>query len=452
MVFKRLIERELYNWKSKSDRKPLILRGARQVGKTTLIENFSSEYRFKIFLNLELEKDRIFFSNTDDIKDIVETLFLSSGISVKNISDTLLFIDEIQEEPKAIKMLRYFYEEFPELNVIAAGSLLEFALNNIKSFPVGRVEYLYLHPLNFEEFLIAKNNELAIEYFNQIPVKQISHNVLLDLYNEYIIVGGMPEIVKNYVKDDSLSTLQNTYESIWQTYKDDVNKYSKNDSFKKIVRFVLESAPLFMDQRIKYQNFGKSNYKSREVGEAFRKLDDAKILRILYPTTDFEFPLKNDFRKSPILQFLDTGMLNYILELQASLIGVDDLSDSYKGAIIPHIIRQELISKSNIKEFKPKFWVREKNQSSSEVDIIYTYKNNVYPIEVKSGKTGTLRSLHQFIDISKSKYAVRIYGGKFNIQKTKTPKGTEFYLMNLPYFLSLKLDDYLEYMLSEINL
>lgn len=156
MIFKRIVEKDLEIWKKDPNRKPLLLRGARQVGKTTLITEFAKFYKYRIMLNLEKPSDASLFNNYVDTKSILESLFLSKSISITSTGETLLFLDEIQESPAAIQMLRYFYEEFPDLNVIAAGSLLEFTMKKSKkSFPVGRVEYLYMHPLNFIEYLKA---------------------------------------------------------------------------------------------------------------------------------------------------------------------------------------------------------------------------------------------------------------------------------------------------------
>jgi len=341
--FNRNISEQLKKWKVNPNRKPLILRGARQVGKTTLIKQFASTYKNSILLNLEKQKDRFYFEELDDVKSIIDALFISNNITSTNIDETLLFIDEIQESPKAISMLRYFYEELPELHVISAGSLLEFAMKKVKNFPVGRVEFLYMNPLNFIEYLEAIDHQAAIEQINQIPVKPIAHRTLLQLFNNYAIIGGMPEVIKVYLQNKSIADLPNIYESIWSTYKNDVAKYASNETDGKVIRHIIDTAHLYFDQRIKFQNFGNSNYKSREVGESLRNLNDAKIIQLIYPTTDVTVPAKPDLKKSPRLQFLDTGILNHTLGIQGHMIGIEDLSSSYKGAIIPHIITQELI-------------------------------------------------------------------------------------------------------------
>ena len=445
MIINRAIQTKLIEWKQRSSRKPLVLRGARQVGKTTIIKEFAKQFKNKIFLNLEKSKDLKYFNKYDDVKLIVESLLLTHNIEISEIGETLIFIDEIQESPQAIQMLRYFYEEYPDLYIIAAGSLLEFAIKKVKSFPVGRIEYLYLHPLNFEEFLMAIEHKKALEQLQTVPVKAFAHNILLELFNTYTIIGGMPEVVKTYIENNSFTSLPRIYESIWSTYQNDVEKYTTSTTARNVIKHIITTAHLFLDKRVKFQNFGNSNYRSREVGEAMRNLDNAKIIQLIYPTTDVEVPVKLDLKKSPRLQFLDTGLINNALGIQGEMIGLSDLSNSFKGAIIPHIVTQELISLNSDKYVKPNFWVREKTQSSSEVDLVYTYNNKVIPIEIKSGATGSLKSLHQFVEKTNHHYAIRIYAGEFKIENTKTPNGTSYKLMNLPYYLVTQIEKYLNY-------
>jgi len=448
MIFKRIVERNLESWKKSSNRKPLIIRGARQVGKTTLVKEFAKSYRYSILLNLEKTSDAAFFNQQNEAKSIVESLFLSKNISISSIGETLLFIDEIQESPHAISMLRYFFEDFPALSVIAAGSLLEFAMKKVKNFPVGRVEYLFLHPLNFAEYLEAIGHQAALEQMNKVPSESFAHRVLLDLFNQYAIIGGMPEVTSNFIHKDSLTELPKIYESIWGTYKNDVEKYAANETERKVIKHIMSTAHLFIDQRIKFQNFGQSNYRSREVGEAFRNLDDAKVIQLIYPTTDLEIPVKPDLRKSPRLQFLDTGLINYELGIQGEMLSLKDLGSSYKGAVIPHLIAQELISLNTFSYKKHHFWIREKNQSSAEVDLVYPFRDKVIPIEIKSGSDGTLKSLHQFVERCNHSYAVRMYGGEFSVIKTRTPGGKPYQLMNMPYYLGTKIPEYLAYFLD----
>lgn len=447
----RELNGELKKWKKQDSRKPLIIRGARQVGKTTLVEDFAKSYKHSIVLNLEKSKARSFFEGTDEVSQIKEALFLSNNILTEKGGETLLFLDEIQECPEAIKMLRYFYEEEPSLHVIAAGSLFELAIKEFESFPVGRISFLYLYPLNFKEFLSACGKKQLAIALDEIPVKNSIHSTLIDFFKEYAIVGGMPEAVKYYVKNDSKIGLKNIYESIWSTYKEDVKKYAKNNTQRKVLQHILETAHLFLDQRIKFNNFGSSNYKSREVGEAFHSLDASKVIRLIYPTTDVDFPAKPDLKKSPRMQFLDSGIVAFSLGIQADLIKLDNTNAWFRGAMVAHLITQELLSINFNNSMSPMFWVRQKAQSSAEVDLIFTYRTLLIPIEIKSGPTGRLRSLFEFMKRAPHNFAVRISQNKFSIEKVNTIEGKEFWLMNLPLYLGTKIPDYISYFVNEYS-
>ena len=451
MNFKRHIFDELVQWKMSSNAKPLILRGARQVGKTTLVRSFGESYTHFIELNLEKSEDANLVERSNSVQELVNFLALKNEISPKDFPHTLLFIDEIQESEKAISFLRYFYEDLPELNVIAAGSLLEHTLKKTKNYPVGRINYLYLFPLNFQEYLEAQGKNNLLERFRNVPVDDIAHELLMKEFHTYCIIGGMPEIVANYVANQDLLSLPQIYESIWNTYKDDVIKYADSKSEENVMKHIVNTAASFVDQRIKFQNFGHSNYKSREVSKAFNNLDAAKVIQVIYPCTNVEPPILPDYKKSPRLQFLDTGILNFDLNIQADLLLMKDLSEAYKGAIIPHIINQEVLSLNTTDYKKTYFWVRDKTQSSAEVDLLIAHGKFLIPIEIKSGKTGSLKSLHQFVNQAPHQFAVRMYGGKFNIEETVTPEGKPYLLMNLPYYLGTYLKQYINYFIIKYN-
>ena len=323
-------------------------------------------------------------------------------------------------------------------------------MQRVKNFPVGRVSFLYLYPLNFQEFLEAQNQQGAVEQLLQLPLQDFAHTHLLRLFHEYTIIGGMPEVVKTYLNSKSIADLAEIYEGIWATYKEDVEKYASSSSSVRVIKHLFQTAHLFVDQRIKFQNFGQSNYKSREVGEALRNLNDARIIQLIYPSTSLQVPIIPDHKKSPRLQFLDTGIVNHELNIQADLLALEDMSTAYKGAIIPHLITQELMSLNSKKFKQPNFWVREKAQSSAEVDLIVQYDNKIIPIEIKSGKEGKLKSLHQLIDKSDHPYAIRMYASEFAIDQHITPMGKKpYFLMNLPYYLGTRLPEYIAYFLAE---
>jgi len=444
MIFSRIIEQNLKEWKNSINRKPLILRGARQVGKSTLIQKLGTTYTYFVSLNLEKPKERRFFEKERDILEIWNQILFEKNIP-NDPENTLLFIDEIQEIPHVIKQLRYFYEDLPKLNVVVAGSLLEFSLGDISSFPVGRVTEMTLHPMNFEEFLLASNETLALEQLKIVPMNDFAFDKLLKLFNTFLIIGGMPEVVKQYVTSNfSMAGLQTIYASIWNAYKSDIIKYAKNNNEAKILRFIVETAPHTRD-RISFAGFGGSNYKSREVGEAFRALDLAKIIYLIYPTTQTTPPQLSDVTRKPRLQFLDTGLMNYASEIQSELLLLNDLNDYYRGFVVNHGITQELISYRNNTFFKPLFWVRENTNSNAEVDLTYKWKQFLLPIEIKSGAKGSLKSLHEFIDMAPHDFAIRFLGNKVKIEKSQTRKGKTFTLLNLPYFTISEIDKYVEW-------
>lgn len=447
-VYKRNILKSLDEWKLLPNRKPLVIRGARQVGKTTVIKEFSKQFKYFIALNLEIGPDAALFETYREAKTFLDALFLREDLPSNKRGKTLLFIDEIQENTLAISLLRYLYEDFPELYVIAAGSLLEHALGDVKNFPVGRVQYLYLSPFNFQEFLLALGKDALLLRLQQVPVDSVAHDLAMDLFHQYAIVGGMPEAIKSYQVHKMVSSLGLVYESIWATYKEDVVKYAKNESEARVMKHIIDNAPLLLDQRVTFQNFANSRYNSREVGECFQALDKAKVIQLIYPTVSTRLPIIPDIRKSPRMQFLDTGIVNHVLGIQGEMLSMDDLSTSYKGALIPHLITQEIISLNTFSYQKPNFWVRQKKQSDAELDLLYSYRGHLFPIEVKSGKTGTLRSLHQFIKQSGLPFAVRFYGGEFLIEKVTSPEGNEFVLMNMPYYLGTFINEYLDYLLD----
>ena len=445
-MFRRNYINKLEKWAENPDRKPLVLRGARQVGKTTIVKMFAQQFKQYIYLNLEIDEDRKLFEINNSFELIVESLFFYS--KKKRNVETLLFIDEIQNSPKAVTLLRYFYELANDIHVIAAGSLLETLIDKNISFPVGRTEYMILRPFSFDEFLMATNEDSFLEAINKVPLPDYAISGILKSFKRYTLIGGMPEVVKTYVKTKSINATKPIFENLIISYLDDVEKYAKKNKLVSIIRHVIKNSFAEAGNRIVFTGFGNSNYKSQDIADAFFLLEKTFLLKLVYPTTSLQIPLQTNLRKSPKLQLLDTGLVNYFAGLQEEIFGSKELSAVYEGKIAEHIVFQELLAASDsvLQEFH--FWIREKKQSNAEVDFVYPYENLLIPIEVKTGKTGRLRSLHQFVDNSPHKYAVRIYSGKYEIQKTKTIAGKEYLLLNLPFFLIAKIEDYIKLMLN----
>jgi len=442
-MFDREILNRLAKWNADSTRKPLILRGARQVGKTTVVNAFALAFPQYIYLNLEEAVDQTLFKDNPNIDTLVQNIFLTKNQLFARRGETLLFIDEIQQFPKAINMLRYFYEKYPEIAVIAAGSLLETIFSKGLSFPVGRVDFMVIRPVSFPEFLGAMGEELVLEQLLNIPANDFAHTRLLQLFHIYALIGGMPEAVNKYAGTKDLTALSAIYERLIEAYIDDVEKYTTYDQSIQVIRHCIRISFQLAGNRIKFQHFGRSNYNSREVGEALRTLEKTYLLSLLYPTIDTVLPLMPDLKRSPRLQVLDTGMMNYFLGLRSDILGTNDLSNIHQGIIIEHMVGQEILASQFNVLSRLNFWVREKAGSSAEVDYVYLFESQLIPIEVKSGKDGTLRSLHQFMDEAPHDMAIRFYAGKLHLTQVTTPTGKSYRLLSLPYYLASQTEKYI---------
>ncbi|GAC1592059.1 MAG: ATP-binding protein [Chitinophagaceae bacterium] len=449
-MFQRDILHELKKWRAKVTRKPLIIRGARQGGKTTVVRQFSAEFQGFIYLNLELPEDRKPFESFSNFETLLQTVFFLKNKSLADRANTLVFIDEIQEVPDALQHLRYFYEEAPDIPEIAAGSMLESLFNPNISFPVGRVEYLVIQPTSFPEFLGATGDTAALQQVLTMPAAAFAHDALLKLFRTYCLIGGMPEIVAHYAAHKDLTALTPIYESLLVSYLDDVEKYANRGSQVDYIRHAIRSSFAEAGKRIKFQNFGNSSYKSREMGEALRALEKALLIHLVYPQTSPVLPMLPDVSKSPRLHVLDTGMLNYFVGLQQEILGTTDLNSVYQGTVIEHIVGQELLARQYSALRGLAFWVREKSASSAEVDYLFSYKEKLVPVEVKSGATGTLRSLAVFMDLVPHNIAVRFYAGKILISTITTSGGKTVHLLNLPYYLVSQIEKYLDWFETQI--
>ena len=447
-MFKRQLLLELEKWRQNMPRKPLVIRGARQVGKTTLVNQFAAQYEQYIYLNLELSEDKEPFENFTSIENLINTLFFLKNKTLSKKNTTLLFIDEIQEVPKALNILRYFYELAPEISVIAAGSMLETLFDKSISFPIGRVEYKVIRPVSFTEFLSAIDESAALEQLTQVPVATFAQSKLLSLFHTYALIGGMPEIVQHYAKHKDLVTLGPIYDSLISGYMDDVEKYAKSNSQVLHIRHCIQSSFAQAGKRIKFEGFGNSAYKSREMGEALRTLEKALLMQLVYPCTSATLPMVPDIKKSPRLQILDTGLLNYFVGIQKEIIGTDDLNKIYQGTLIEHLVGQELLSFQYNALSALHFWVREKKESTAEVDYLFQYDGLIIPIEVKSGKEGTLKSLHSYMDIAPHNFAIRFYAGALNITDATTQNGKQYKILNLPYYLGSQIEKYIDWFIQ----
>lgn len=245
----------------------------------------------------------------------------------------------------------------------------------------------------------------------------------------------MPEVLKHYASGVDISSLDSVYDSLIQSFSDDVEKYAISSAQIQYIRHIISNAFAEGGARITFEKFGNSEYRSREMKEAFRAFEKTMLIRLVYPTTSVEIPATLSLTRKPRLHVLDTGLINYVRGLLGELVFNENISDAHRGIIGEHITGQELLASNFSISNELNFWVRTKKDSDAEIDYVFQYKGQLIPVEVKSGAIGKLRSLHQFMDQSPGELAVRVYQGEYLVQKAKTIAGKEFTLLNLPFYL-----------------
>ncbi len=397
----RFIESELLQWSKDPEPLPILLRGARQVGKTHTVVNFAKQnFENYIHINLETDKDFIADFKTLDPHRIINKIYALKNIKVET-AKTLIFIDEIQECPEAIVSLRYFYEQKPGLHVIAAGSLLDFTLNSADiSMPVGRIQYLFMQPMNFMEFLLACGNKGLSDYIKQLdlckPTDLSIHLRLLEELKTYMMLGGMPGVLARYLKHNKTFPEAFKYQdSIINTYQDDFKKYGKKSEQKYLLK-TFQAVPGLVGRKLKYSSIDR-DYKAINLRNAVELLIEANLIHLVKATNPQSKPLAvlasdKDFK--PI--FLDLGLMQKIFGLDLELVYSGDWHSSAAGGIAEQLVGQELLSYSDC--YKPRhlyYWYRDRGSAKAEIDFLININNQAIPIEVKSGSNGHLKSLKQ---------------------------------------------------------
>jgi len=393
---KRVVEQDLLAWKASTRRKPLILRGARQVGKTWLVDHFLSHH-FDSTVKIDLEKRRdlhqVFDANLDP-KRILNVLELSSGRILPE--KTLLFLDEIQACPRAIMALRYFYEEMPRLHVIAAGSLLEFAFGEI-SVPVGRVQYLPVYPMTFYEYLVALGKEPMAECIHSDPsaMPLAAHEQILNELRNYFFIGGMPECVAVWRDTTSLTEVGQVQSEIISSFRDDFSKYTPQID-PACLDAVLLSVAKRVGEQLKYTRLNE-----KHTGPTNRKgfdlLTKAKIIHRIPACNPSGLPLGATANPRKFKAALvDIGLMQRLCQLpiQPEMLK-ENLLSIYRGKLAEQYVAQEMLAAGNGELF---YWAREAHASSAEIDYLAVREGKIYPVEVKSGAAGTLRSLHLMLN------------------------------------------------------
>ena len=443
---KRDALKDLDGWFDRKNRKPLIIRGARQVGKTSLVRMFA-ESRFEnlVEINFDLNPEKATLFASRDVEQIIQLLEVDLDADIIP-GKTLLFLDEIQSAPEVIPLLRYFYEKLPELHVIAAGSLLEFVLTeHTFSMPVGRIEYLFMGPMSFSEFLTANGKEklraFLADYQLGAPLPQSIHETLLGLVKVYCIVGGMPAAVKAYAQSGDLRLASREQNSILQTYRDDFSKYG-NRINTRLLGTVFTAIPRLVGQKIKYVNIDR-NERAKPLADCIEMLEMARVIYGVVHSAGNGIPLgaeTNAKDRKPL--FLDVGLLCCALGLKATdLHQAESLILVNSGAVAEQFTGQHLLyAEESYAEPKLYYWNRERRSSSSEVDYLFAHGTQVVPIEIKAGKVGSLKSLHVFAAEKGIARAVRFntdVPSRCMISSAVASKQSEpFELISLPLYLT----------------
>jgi len=423
----------------------LVLRGARQVGKTYLVEHWGAE-NFDAVETVDLERERdlhSLFSQSDPMRVLAE-LGVLRGRSVTP-GKTLLFLDEIQACPPALALLRYFHELMPELHVIAAGSLLDFALREFEySMPVGRIEFLHLQPMSFEEFLAATEGEALVDYLKtwslaQPPSEAVSKR-FFEVMRRYFFVGGMPEAVAAYAARKDLLEVQRIQTALVETVQADFGKYGPRrlqELMRKTYRHIAEN----VGRKIKFVNISREE-RSADVRHALELLTMSRVVHPVVHTSANGLPLgaERDERHFKAL-FLDIGLVNRLCGL--NLIGAEDLITVNEGALAEQFVGQQLLCAAPAFEDPQLFyWAREARNANAEVDFVISRNQEILPVEVKAGRTGTLRSTFQFLREKRRKGAVRFYTGSPVLEDIELPgeDGITVQLLSLPLYAVGQLD------------
>ncbi|MBP3708031.1 MAG: ATP-binding protein [Clostridia bacterium] len=430
----RFIMKKLINWKNSKNRKPLILKGARQVGKTYILKQFGKEnYEGIAYFNFDHDENLYnLFENTKDPKRILEQLTFIYGKAILP-EKTLIFFDEIQECPNALNSLKYFQEEANQYHIVCAGSLLGIRLSHT-SFPVGKVEFMNLYPMSFSEFLIADNCSNLVEYMKSInnleKISDIFFNMLEEKLKAYFIIGGMPEAVYSWVNDKDIEQVNWIQDNILKSYENDFSKHTQNSEANKI-SLIWNSIPSQLakeNKKFLYQTI-KEGARAREYENALNWLNDANLVYKVYNISKPDFPLKAYHDLSCFKIYMnDIGLLRKMSNLDSKIIAEGNkLFEEFKGAYTENYVLNML---NTTYENVPNYFTFDRH----EIDFIIQTQNKIIPIEVKSNKSTNNTSLTRFNEKFKSDLSVRLSLNNL-VQDGK--------ILNIPLFMIEYIDKFI---------
>lgn len=442
---KRTLFNYMKDWLASPDRKPLVIRGARQVGKTWLVRHLAEQTGMQL-IELNFEKQPSFASLFDS-NDINQILLNLSTILNEKIEPQkcLLFLDEIQAAPQLLSKLRWFAEDLPQLAVISAGSLLEFILaEHSFSMPVGRVSYMHLEPLSFDEFLLANDKKSLYDYLSQyklsVEIPSAIHEQLTTLFKEYLIIGGMPAVVSNWVAERSLNRVSQIQNDLLATYRDDFSKYKGRLATERL-KEALNSIPKMLGQKFVFSRVNKT-IQASTIKHVLDLLEKGRISHRVQSSSANGVPLASEIKEKFFKEiFLDIGLCSAALGLSLNHINsTNEILLINNGGIAEQVVGQLLrtIERPYI-EPALYYWHREEASSSAEIDYVIQHGHRIVPIEVKAGATGSLKSLHVFMGLKKLSLAMRInsdYPSKTDVDvKDNLGNSVNYTFISIPFYL-----------------
>lgn len=406
----------LQAWRKDKYRKPLIIRGARQVGKSWLVNTFGQDFKYFISINFEKNKQlHQYFQGDLNLEVVLERLSLYTNTPIIP-GETLIFFDEIQTCEPAIELLRYFKEEKPELHIIAAGSLLDFALNKI-GIPVGRVQFMYLHPLSFIEYLTVSGQMHLRDFLFTQTHDPLIHDKLLSELKTYMWLGGMPAVVNAWLEDKNPTICQTLQDEIIETYKIDFHKYAKDREIPYITT-VFERIPTMLGKKFVYSHVDPDT-RIEPIKNALQLLEFAGVAKKCFHTDAQKLPLGAQIKEKKYkVFFFDIGIAQRLLGLDIESWLLNPLQISNQGQVAEQLVGQELIAYANHHKMPALYyWHREAKSSNAEVDFIVEKKGDIIPVEIKSGPKGTMKSMQLFLQSHpNSPYGLKIYEGEYSTQ------------------------------------
>ena len=441
----RNIDAILLDWTRETDRKPLVLRGARQTGKTEAVRRLGEHFDLFLELNLERFEDLSLVRSCRSADELLTALAARHNLE-RFPPRTLLFLDEIQESPEAVSWLRFLREDHPELFVVAAGSLLEVRLQERGfSFPVGRVTFRVLRPFTFFEFLAANEREVLSRHLTAAvsegrPILPALHEQALELLRDYLLVGGMPEAVARWIAERNPAVVRSVHRDLVQALAEDLQRFG-NLREVGYLEAAFENLRHHYGLRFRYENFAPG-YRSQLMKNALAKLEAALLIHRVLPTSSLALPLRERTRSAAKLLPLDVGLALHTMGSGFETVRGLPLSQILDGRIAEIFAGQQLLASAPGFPGELFFWVSESSHNNAEIDYLMPIGGRPVPVEVKSAAAGSLKSLHQFLWRAGLKTGIRLHAGLFAEERleVRMPEGQLAYrLLSLPLYLAEKL-------------